>query len=114
MIGIDAVSISRIEKMTERFGEQALKRFLSQEEIALVRHPRTAAGFWCVKEAVSKALGCGIGADLTFHQIRIAKTPKGMPYATLAPEAAARHGVEAFAVSITHDGDLAIAVAIPR
>ncbi|MDH5465300.1 MAG: 4'-phosphopantetheinyl transferase superfamily protein, partial [Thiovulaceae bacterium] len=46
MIGIDLVAISRIEKMMERFGNKALERFLSSDEIALVQKPSRAAGFW--------------------------------------------------------------------
>ena len=53
MIGIDIVSINRIEKMIEKFGDKALRRFLSQEEMLLVKRPSTAAGFWAAKEAAN-------------------------------------------------------------
>jgi len=68
MIGIDLVKISRIEQMLERFGEKALSKFLHPQEIALVKNPKTAAGFWATKEAVSKALGTGIGSQCSFHE----------------------------------------------
>jgi holo-[acyl-carrier protein] synthase len=111
MIGLDLVSIGRIEKFIARFGEKGLEKFLSAEEIALVKSPKTAAGFWAVKEAVAKALGCGIGAELGFHDIIITKTPKNAPMARLSEKAALYHGVETIAVSITHDGGFAAAVA---
>jgi len=111
MIGIDLVSIQRIEAFMARFGQRGLEKFLSPEEISLISSPKTAAGFWAVKEAVSKALGCGIGADLSFHDIIISKTEKNAPLVHLSPKAKTFHRVEGIAVSITHDSGLAAAVA---
>ena len=37
----------------------------------------TIAGFWASKEAISKALGVGIGKKLSFKDIKIYKTKKG-------------------------------------
>lgn len=111
MIGIDIVEIARIEKLLERHPKKGLERFLSEEEIALVKSPQSAAGLYAAKEAVAKALGTGIGTRCGFKDIRIHKTPDGAPRFTLP-----RHLVEAFeitecALSITHDGGFAIAVA---
>jgi holo-[acyl-carrier protein] synthase len=115
MIGIDLVKIGRIETMQKRFGEKALKRFLSEEEIALVKKAQTAAGFWAAKEACAKALGCGIGAECGFHDIVITKSPKGAPLLSLSPALTARFGITDTSLSITHDGDYAIAaVALER
>lgn len=114
MIGIDLIAIPRMERFMERFGTRGLHRFLSDEEIAMVATPKNAAGFWAIKEAVAKALGCGIGSELGFHDIRIEKSPKGAPFVTLSPQAAEHHGITSLAVSVTHDADLAIAVATPR
>ena len=111
MIGIDLVSIGRIEKFIARFGEKGLEKFLSPEEITLAKSPKTAAGFWAVKEAVAKALGCGIGAELGFHDIIITKTDKNAPLARLSQKAGKYHKVIDIAVSITHDGGFAAAVA---
>jgi|SaaInlStandDraft_4_1057021.scaffolds.fasta_scaffold123313_2 holo-[acyl-carrier protein] synthase len=111
MIGVDLVSISRIEKMIERFGDKALKKYLSQSEIDLIKSAKTAAGFWAVKEAVSKSLGCGISSELGFMDIRISKTLKNAPLVTLSDKAKQHHNVSHIAISITHDEGLAIAVA---
>jgi len=110
MIGIDLVKIDRIEALQRRFGDKGLLRFLSEEEIALVKSPTTAAGFWAAKEACAKALGCGIGAECGFHDIRISKTPKGAPLLSLSPAVRERFGIEDTSLSITHDGGFAIAV----
>jgi len=111
MIGIDLVKIERIESLIDRHGEKALRRFLSPEEITLVGRPHTAAGFWAAKEACAKALGCGIGAECGFHDIRISKSSKGAPLLTLSETVRNRFGITDTSLSITHDGGFAIAVA---
>ncbi|MEF3191647.1 MAG: holo-ACP synthase [Campylobacterales bacterium] len=112
MIGIDLISIARIEAMIERFGERGVARFLSPDEIDIAKKSETIAGFWAAKEAIAKALGCGIGSELSFHDIILSKDSKGRPQAILTPEASARHGSPTIALSITHDGGFAAAAAI--
>ena len=110
MIGIDLIKTSRMERLMERFGEKALQRFLSPTEISLVKNYKTASGFWAVKEAVSKALGVGIGSVCSFHDITISKTPRGAPKITLTPHLVEEFKIKDSSVSITHDGEYAIAV----
>ncbi len=110
MIGIDLIKINRMERLVERFGDNALQRFLSPEEITLIKHPRTAAGFWAAKEACSKALGTGIGSECSFHDIFIAKTDKGAPKLSLSAHIMERFNITDLSLSITHDGDYAVAV----
>jgi len=110
MIGIDLVKIERIQGLIERHGDKALARFLDPDEIALIGRPHTAAGFWAAKEACAKALGCGIGAECGFHDILIRKSPKGAPLLSLSAEVCERFGITDASLSITHDGDYAIAV----
>lgn len=112
MIGIDLVEIERITKLKERFRDKALAKFLTPDEIALVKSDATAAGFYAAKEAVSKALGIGISAQCGFMDIKLYKDAKNAPYFTLS-----RHLIEAYAItdlalSITHDNGFAIAVAV--
>ncbi len=110
MIGIDLVRLDRIKGSIERFGDKFLQRFLSPEEITLVKNPKSAAGFWSAKEACAKALGCGIGKECGFHDILLSKTSKGAPKITLCKELLERYKILDMSVSITHDGDYAIAV----
>ena len=84
MIGIDLVSIERIQKLQERFGERALQKYLTPEEILLVKNNATAAGFYAAKEAVSKALGIGISSECGFLDIQIHKDAFNAPYFTLS------------------------------
>lgn len=110
MIGIDLIKTSRMERLIERFGEKALQRFLHVSEIALVKHFKTAAGFWAVKEAFSKAIGTGIGATCSFHDIKIYKDNKGAPKLALAKHLVQKYKIIEATLSITHDGEYAIAV----
>ena len=110
MIGIDLIKTSRMERLIERFGDKALQKFLSPNEILLVKNYKTASGFWAVKEATSKALGVGIGAECSFHDIAISKSPKGAPKISLSSPIIKRYNIVDTSVSITHDGEYAIAV----
>ena len=110
MIGIDLIKTSRMKRMMERFGDKALLKFLSDEEIKLVKNHKTASGFWAIKEATSKALGVGIGAECSFHDIVISKTPKGAPQITLSKKVMKNFDIKDTSVSITHDGEYAIGV----
>lgn len=110
MIGIDIIKTSRMERLLERFGEKALERFLCETEISLVKNFKTAAGFWAIKEAFSKALGTGIGAECSFHDVRVYKTDKGAPYLCIAKHLVRKYQIVESAISITHDGEYAVAV----
>ncbi len=111
-IGTDIIEINRIEKSLEKFGEKFKAKFLNSQEIALAKKVESIAGFWAAKEAIAKALGCGIGADLTFHDIILDKNPKGAPSFTLSKEAQKVHQIKSASLSISHDGGFAIAVVV--
>ena len=112
MIGIDLVEIERITKLKERFGDKALAKFLTPEEIALAKSDATAAGFYAAKEAVSKALGIGISAQCGFMDIKLYKDAKNAPYFTLSRHLIKMYAITDFSLSITHDNGFAIAVAV--
>jgi len=110
MIGIDLIKTSRMKSLMERFEKKALERFLNEDEILLVKNYKTASGFWAIKEACSKALGVGIGAECSFHDIVITKTPKGAPRVKLSQTLIEKFNIKDTSASITHDGEYAIAV----
>lgn len=110
MIGIDLIKLDRMKGSIERFGDKFLQRFLSPDEMLLIKNHKNAAGFWAAKEACAKALGCGIGRECGFHSIVISKTPKGAPSITLTQTLLENYHIRSMSVSITHDGDYAIAV----
>jgi len=111
MIGVDIVVIDRIEESMKKYGEKFLQRYLNSQEIAMVKKAQTAAGFWAAKEAVAKALGTGIGSELSFHDILIQKDKRGAPSFTLSSRIIKKYNITSTSLSIAHDGGFAIAVA---
>ena len=110
MIGIDLIKTSRMERLMQRFGDKGLRKFLSQEERLLVKSYKTAAGFWAVKEAFFKTLGTGIGSECSFYDIKIYKSKRGKPELALSKKIVQNFHITDTSVSITHDGEYAIAV----
>lgn len=111
MIGIDIVSIERITHMKERFGNKALAKFLTPDEMVLVKSDASVAGFFAAKEAISKALGLGISQTCGFFDIRLYKDAKNAPYFTLSHHLVETYAITHTSLSITHDQGFAIAVA---
>ncbi len=109
-IGTDIILIQRIKNSLEKFGDKFKTKFLNQNEIELAKKLESIAGFWAAKEAIAKALGCGIGAELAFHDIIIAKDHRGAPNFVLTKDAQKRHKIKDASLSISHDGGFAIAV----
>ncbi len=112
MIGIDIIAIKRIERLYQRFGHKGLERFLLDEEIEQACKIETIAGYWAAKEAIAKALKCGIGKELSFKDILIYKEPSGAPNFRLLNDKESHFHILDRSLSITHDGGFAIAAAI--
>ena len=112
MIGIDIVSIDRIAAAKSKHGDLFLRRFLNNSEIELAKNSATIAGFWAAKEAISKALGCGIGAEFGFGDATIYKDNKGAPKIKFNTETLYKFNIKNTSLSITHDGGFAIAAVI--
>ena len=111
--GIDIVSIERIERALQRFGDNFIARLLTEEEMrSLSMKTASIAGYWAAKEAVSKALGCGIGVELAFHDIYISKDRRGSPSFRLSQEREKHFRLTESSLSISHDGGFAVAAVI--
>ncbi|MEW6522360.1 MAG: holo-ACP synthase [Bacillota bacterium] len=113
-IGIDIVSVPRFVEFVERKGDKALQRlFAPGEDTVGLSGPRLAARF-AGKEAVMKALGAGMGT-VAWHDIQIVSTPSGRPQVLLegrARELARIQGIARVELSLSHEQDTAVAVAI--
>ncbi len=75
---------------------------------------QSAAGIFCAKEALAKALGTGFSA-VSPLDICVLHTPEGAPFYRLsgeAAEAARRAGIVRFHLSISHDGGMAAAFCV--
>lgn len=111
-IGTDITVVSRIENSLKKFGDKFLHKLLGAEEHHLSKKPESIAGYWAAKEAIAKALGCGIGKELSFHDIILYKDPKNAPHFKLTDKAQEIHKIADSSLSIAHDGGFAIAVVI--
>ena len=113
MIGIDIVSIPRIEKMISKFGEKGKNRFMTENEKKWALKTSSIAGIWASKEAFSKAIGTGIGKEFNFLDIEILKNRKGKPFINIL-NLSLKKSLEnkQIDVSITHDGGFAISAII--
>lgn len=111
MLGCDIIEIARIEKSILKYGDNFLKHILSDSEILLYnkkgKKAEFVAGRFAAKEAVSKALGTGIGLGYGFTDIEILPDDLGKPYVYLKTQKK-----ENMEVSISHSRINAIAVCI--
>jgi holo-[acyl-carrier protein] synthase len=120
-IGMDLLDIERVEQLlAQPHGQRFVERVLTEREReqAAKRGNRLAefvAGRFAAKEAVAKALGCGIGREVGFHDIRIAPDERGKPECRLSDAAWERLGVSeplTIHLSITHSATTAGAYAV--
>ena len=113
-LGIDIIKVERIARALAKHGERFPRRVLTESEMRYVRNrPTNFAGRWAAKEAVSKVLGLGV-RGVGWRDIEIARLPTGAPAVQLHGRAKARAeqlGMGRIAVSISHEGDYAVAIA---
>jgi len=113
-LGIDIIKVERIAAALRRFGDRFPKRVLTEAEQRYVRNrPENFAGRWAAKEAVSKVLGLGV-RGVGWTEIEIVRLPTGAPSVRLNGRALRRAeqlGMGRIAVSISHEGDYAVAIA---
>lgn len=87
-IGNDLIEIQRIRHTVEAFHMRFLNRVFTRSECAYCLQfkdpvPRLAARF-AGKEAVAKALGTGIGTQVSWHDIEILNDAQGKPVVHLS------------------------------
>ncbi|MCM1286593.1 MAG: holo-ACP synthase [Acetobacter sp.] len=98
-IGIDIVKISRMENSIK--SSSFMKKVFTQCEKEYCTRSESFAGIFAAKEAYFKALGDGIKLPLT--EIEVLHDDKGKPYL---------NGIDNSDLSISHDGEYAVATVI--
>jgi holo-[acyl-carrier protein] synthase len=118
-LGVDITEIDRMGAAIARRGRALLERLFTPAEIRYCeRHRNRAerfAGRFAAKEAAMKALGTGWARGVRWVDIEVVREPSGKP--TLKLSGATRAiadglGVKNIAVTITHDGNTALAQVI--
>ena len=120
-LGTDIVRIDRLAQSVSRAGAAFLEHVYAQEELAQAPQPESSrrmeylAGRWAAKEALAKALGCGITGQCRLTEIVVLNDPSGQPRMSLtgaAAQTAAALGVRQCLVSITHEHEYAAATVV--
>ncbi|WP_245803339.1 holo-ACP synthase [Corynebacterium sphenisci] len=130
-VGVDLVDVAAFAEQLDRPGTVFAERVFTPGELAAARArglggdrlTRHLAGRWAAKEAVFKAWSStrfGLPPalaeeDLDWREIEIPADAQGRPgvrlHGAVAAAVAAGHPGAGFSVSISHDGDYAVAVA---
>jgi holo-[acyl-carrier protein] synthase len=116
-VGIDAVLVPRLDRWTSN--PALLDRFFHPQEIAASKErgkgmTRSLAVRFAAKEAFGKALGTGL-AGIVLKDIMVANRMDEKPEMGLfgtALEAFRVRGAEKIHLSLTHEGEMAIAMVI--
>ena len=118
-LGIDIIEVARIAASFEKFGEKFLKRILLPEEIAYCLTHRKPAPFiaarFAAKEAISKAFGTGITAQLGWQDMEIKRKESGEPYVVLhgnGQKLFESRGAARLLISLSHTENYGAATAI--
>ncbi len=113
--GVDIVEIARLDNLQPGIRARFLKRVFTPGELEDAG-PRTEflAGRFAAKEAVAKALGCGIG-PVSWQEIEVRRGPNGEPLLALhgaAQAEAERQGLVDWSLSISHSKEVAVAMVV--
>ena len=109
-VGVDLVDLNRFEHKIANTPALIEKIFHQDEREA---PPRTLAGRFAAKEALVKAFGGSTG--MHWHEVVVGKNELGAPFFSLSGSTALvaiEKGIHKLHLSISHDGDFAIAYVI--
>lgn len=117
-VGVDLCGVARIERAIEK--EHFYERVFTPEERAYLNQKgksraQSAAAMFAAKEAVAKALGTGFSGGVMPWNISVVHDEKGAPGAELsgaAKERLEQIGGAGVRISLSHEGDSAIAFAV--
>lgn len=116
-IGTDIVSLERIEALYQKYPKAFCGRLLTVAEGLEFASRNQAssylAGRWAAKEAIGKALSCGV--KWGFREMEVLTQPSGAPQVLLygkIANLASELGVKHIHLSISHERTLAIAMVV--
>ena len=118
-VGIDLVAVEEVQAAVAKFGDRYLSRVFTDHEVACssgegVVGARHLAARFAAKEATMKALGPSDGLP-AWRSIEVRQEENGRCTLRLsgqAAELARRAELSDFAVSLSHEGNLAAAVVL--
>lgn len=114
-IGVDMVEIDRIARVMERHGDRFVQRVFTEAEIEYCAKKTGAESFaarFAAKEAVFKAVGTGLREGMRWHDVAVLNNPLGKPELCLSGTTARMLSGKRVHLSISHSGNLAIAMVV--
>ncbi len=118
-LGVDLVSIPRMEAAVARHGERLLNRVFTPHEVeyCLSKGSPAAhlAGRWAIKEAFFKAMGIGWGQGLRWKEVELQGGKGLFPQVVLQGEMkrmAADLGISEVWASLSHEKEFAVATVL--
>jgi holo-[acyl-carrier protein] synthase len=113
--GVDLIEIERVKEAIGRHGERFLGRVFTPAEITLCAGKvESLAGRYAAKEAVAKALGCGIG-EVGWQDIEVLHDEHRAPRLNLSGEAkrlSDELGLQEWSLSLSHSQSHAVAFVV--
>ena len=117
-VGVDIITISRMKDVLETSGKSFIKKvYTPWERERMESHPDRvayAAMLFAAKEAVFKTFGISWSFGVQMNEVEVRDGQYGEPLVVLSgrfAEVAAERGVKVVHLSLSYDGDYAIAMA---
>ena len=119
-VGVDLVSIRRIEEMLRKYGCRFETKLLQEKEIGKLPEEKKArvrriAMSFAAKEALSKAMRLGFRKPVSFHQVAVLRDGLGAPFFAYEKALEAelhRQDIKAVHLSLSDEGGMACALAL--
>lgn len=114
--GVDLISIKRLKKILKENEYAFLKRICTEREMTelldVKRRDERIAAYFSLKEAFSKAVGTGIGEELSFHDIEVSYTEKGQPKISYIGKKFTNLHKSSISCSVSHEDELLLAFVV--
>jgi holo-[acyl-carrier protein] synthase len=106
-VGVDVCSMARVEEALAEHGQRFVARVVAVDaDAGRAFDAARLTRRWALKEAVAKACGTGIGAEIGFADIVVSHDDKG------APQVMVRGRDGRWLVSVSDDAGVAVAMAV--
>lgn len=113
--GVDIVDVNRIRKILLERPDRFLEKIFTIREREYIEkknyNAETISGLFAGKEAISKAIGTGIGL-LSWQDMEILHESMGRPRIFIADEILKKYNIDSLEISISHERNYAIAFVI--
>ena len=115
-IGTDIVRVARMQQSIDKHGERFARRILTDHELIGYQQTTKPAHYlakrFAAKEAVFKATGKGLRDGMAWKDIEVVNNEQGKPIIHLHNETARLLAGKSVHLSLSHAGNMAIAMVV--